>query len=113
MGQAIVLNAPGAIGFEAYTDRALEPHEVRVRTLYSGISAGTELTSYRGGNVYLHKRRDQALRLCAPREELSGQHPVRDLGCEESGEVIEAGSAVTRMRRGCRRRSSWAPCTCR
>lgn len=100
MGKAIVLNGPGAIDFEEVADRALEPHEVRVRTLYSGISAGTELTAYRGSNVYLHKQWDQAQRLFLPGETPSKQYPMRDLGYEESGEVIEAGRAVTRVKPG-------------
>jgi hypothetical protein len=32
----------------------LQAHEVRVQTFYSGISAGTELTTYRNTNPYLH-----------------------------------------------------------
>jgi len=35
---------------------------VRLRTLYSGISAGAELTAYRGSNPYLHKRWDDPQR---------------------------------------------------
>ena len=37
--------------------------EVLVRTLLSGISAGTELSIVRGTNPYLHKRWDKRLRL--------------------------------------------------
>ena len=47
-------------------DRAAAPlaaGEVRLRTLYSGISAGTELTAYRGSNPYLTKRWDADTRL--------------------------------------------------
>lgn len=100
MGKVIILEGPKSIGFEEYPDRSLEPHEVRLRTLYSGISAGTELTAYRGSNVYLHKRWDSEQRLFVPDAAPSKQHPVRDLGYEESGEVIEAGSAVTRVKVG-------------
>jgi hypothetical protein len=59
MGTLIVLEGPGSIGLEEYADRALEARDVRVRTLFSGISAGTELTAYHGSNVYLHKQWDQ------------------------------------------------------
>ncbi len=41
----------------------LLPGTVRVRTLYSGISAGTELTAYRGSNPYLTKTWDPGRRL--------------------------------------------------
>ena len=53
MGKVVVFTQPGTIGFESYDDLPLKPHEVRLRTLYSGISAGTELTAYRGSNPYL------------------------------------------------------------
>ncbi|RYD40927.1 MAG: hypothetical protein EOP83_34605 [Verrucomicrobiaceae bacterium] len=33
--------------------------EVRLKTLFSGISAGTELTAYRGSNPYLTKKWDE------------------------------------------------------
>lgn len=45
--------------------------QVLVRTLYSGISAGTELTAYLGTNPYLHRRWDPERRLF-----LSGAHTV-------------------------------------
>ncbi len=100
MGETIVLQAPGAIVYEEFPERALEPHEVRVHTLYTGISAGTELTAYRSSNVYLHKRWDGDQRLFAPGDLPSKQYPVRDLGYEESGEVVEVGRAVTRVKPG-------------
>ncbi len=100
MGKLIVLEAPGAVGCEEYPDRALEPYEVRVRTLYSGISAGTELTAYRGSNVYLHKYWDQRQRLFLPGQTPTRQYPMRDLGYEESGAIIEAGSQVSRVKLG-------------
>ncbi len=100
MSEALILEGLRTLGFEEIPDRALEPHEVRLRTLYSGISAGTELTAYRGSNVYLHKRWDGEQRLFVPGEAPSKQYPVRDLGYEESGEVIEVGSEVHRVKVG-------------
>ena len=94
MGKVIVLEGPGAFGWEEYIDRGLEPHEVRLRTLYSGISAGTELTAYRGSNVYLHKRWAGEQRLFVPDGTPTRQYPMRDLGYEESGEIVEVGSEV-------------------
>ena len=41
----------------------LGPDQVRIATLFSGISAGTELTAYRGSNPYLNKRWDEDRRL--------------------------------------------------
>jgi 2-desacetyl-2-hydroxyethyl bacteriochlorophyllide A dehydrogenase len=63
---------------------------VRVRTLYSGISAGTELTAYRGSNVYLNKRWDADRRLFVPGDH-SVTYPISGWGYSEVGQVIEVG----------------------
>ena len=89
MGNVVVFSAPRTVGFETYEDRPLQPHEVRLRTLYSGISAGTELTAYRGSNPYLHKQWDPDRKLFVPAEQPSLTYPVSGWGYEEVGEVIE------------------------
>jgi threonine dehydrogenase-like Zn-dependent dehydrogenase len=48
MRRVLVMEGPKKIGFREYQDEPLKPNEVRIRTLYSGISAGTQLTLYRG-----------------------------------------------------------------
>jgi 2-desacetyl-2-hydroxyethyl bacteriochlorophyllide A dehydrogenase len=63
---------------------------VRVRTLYSGISAGTELTAYRGSNVYLNKRWDAGRRLFVPGDH-SVTYPISGWGYSEVGQVVEVG----------------------
>jgi 2-desacetyl-2-hydroxyethyl bacteriochlorophyllide A dehydrogenase len=66
----------------------LRPGQVRIRTSYSGISAGTELTAYRGTNPYLNRDWDPDLRLFV--EGTSGlRYPVAGLGYSEVGEVVE------------------------
>ena len=55
MGNVLVFTGPRTVGFESYEDVPLRSHEVRLRTLYSGISAGTEMTAYRGSNPYISK----------------------------------------------------------
>src|SRR5215211_5750663 len=88
MGQVVVFTEPKTVGFESYEDRPLQPHEVRLRTLYSGISAGTELTAYRGSNPYLHKQWDPSRKLFVPSEQPTLKYPVSGWGYEEVGEVI-------------------------
>jgi threonine dehydrogenase-like Zn-dependent dehydrogenase len=92
---AVAFTAPRTVGFMEEEDRPLEGHEVRLRTLYSGISAGTELTAFRGTNPYLNRRWDESLRLFMndPQHE-SIQYPLKAWGYEEVGEVIEVGSSV-------------------
>src|SRR5215216_1298380 len=94
MGKVVVFTEPRKVGFESYEDRPLKPHEVRLRTLYSGISAGTELTAYRGSNPYMHKQWDAARKLFVSSNEPSLEYPVSGWGYEEVGEVIEAGNDV-------------------
>ncbi|HYP43656.1 MAG TPA: zinc-binding dehydrogenase [Propionibacteriaceae bacterium] len=69
-------------------------HEVRLRTLFSGISAGTELTTYRGSNPYLTKRWDEHARLFVDGAG-SFDYPVNGWGYEEVGAVVEVGEQVT------------------
>jgi 2-desacetyl-2-hydroxyethyl bacteriochlorophyllide A dehydrogenase len=100
MGQVVVFTEPQQLTIEPVEDRPLAEYEVRLRTLYSGISAGTELTAYRGSNPYLHKRWDDARRLFVPDSETSLRFPVVGFGYEECGEVIETGTAVTQVQVG-------------
>jgi 2-desacetyl-2-hydroxyethyl bacteriochlorophyllide A dehydrogenase len=94
MGRVVVFTQPGTVGFESYDDQPLKAREMRLRTLYSGISAGTELTAYRGSNPYLQKQWDPARKLFIPAEQPSLTYPVSGWGYEEVGEVIELGSDV-------------------
>ncbi len=107
MGQVVVFTEPQRLTIEKVEDRVLAEHEVRLRTLYSGISAGTELTAYRGSNPYLHKRWDDERRLFVPDSETSLRFPVVGFGYEECGEVVEVGPAVTQVQVGERVYGTW------
>ncbi|GAA1446043.1 zinc-binding alcohol dehydrogenase [Leifsonia poae] len=80
--------------------------QVRIHTLFSGISAGTELTAYRGSNPYLNKRWDEDRRLFVDGS-TSFEYPVNGWGYEEVGEVVEIGSDVTRVKVGDRIWGTW------
>ncbi len=73
--------------------QALPPGHFRVRTWYSGISAGTELTAYRGSNPYLTRTWDPARRLFVAGEPTVA-YPVRGWGYSEVGEVVEVADDV-------------------
>jgi threonine dehydrogenase-like Zn-dependent dehydrogenase len=106
-GRALVLEAPRELAFEAIEECALAPDEVRIRTLFSGISAGTELSQYRGTNPFMHRRWDEGSRLFVETESPSWPYPVRNLGYEEVGEIIEIGSAVSGVKVGDRLYGTW------
>ena len=76
---------------EDRASRRWGPGEVRLRTLYSGISAGTELTAYRGRNPYLSKRWNER-RGCSTRARAASfAYPIDGWGYEEVGVVVEVG----------------------
>lgn len=86
--------------------RQLDADEVRIRTLFSGISAGTELTAYRGSNPYLNKKWDEKRRLFVGGS-TSFEYPVNGWGYEEVGEVVEIGREVTSVAVGDRIWGTW------
>jgi threonine dehydrogenase-like Zn-dependent dehydrogenase len=98
MGLVVTFDAPGVVGLAEEEDPPLGADEVRLQTLYSGISAGTELTAYRGSNPYLDKRWDPERRLFVGDEGASLSYPVSGWGYEEVGRVEEVGADVQSVR---------------
>ncbi|MBV9324469.1 MAG: zinc-binding alcohol dehydrogenase [Chloroflexi bacterium] len=89
---AVALTAPRSVALVDEPVADLGPADVRLQTLYSGISAGTELAAYRGTNPYLHKQWDAERRLFVPEaEDAPTPFPLTSWGYEEVGEVVEAG----------------------
>ncbi len=107
MSSVAVFPAPRTVIIEEEPSLPLQPREVRLRTLFSGISAGTELTAYRGTNPYLHKRWDNERRLFVSDGRDAPQYPLKGWGYEECGEIIEVGSAVESLRVGQRVWGTW------
>ena len=94
--RSLVLKAPRALAFVDTPDVPLAPDEVRIATLFSGISAGTELTQYRGTSPFMGKHWDEARRLFVEGE-ASWPYPVANLGYEEVGEIVELGRDITSL----------------
>lgn len=93
MPVVVRFTGPHTADLHPLDEPALEPDQVRVRTIYSGISAGTELTAYRGSNPYLTKRWDEDNRMFVEGE-VSFEYPVEGWGYEEVGRVAEVGDQV-------------------
>jgi 2-desacetyl-2-hydroxyethyl bacteriochlorophyllide A dehydrogenase len=72
---------------------------VRIATWYSGISAGTELTAFRGTNPYLTSTWDAERRLFVPGEPSFG-YPVSGWGYSEVGQIVEVADDVTDVQVG-------------
>lgn len=98
MGTILKIYGPGDVRFDEYEERKLETCEIRIKTLFSGISAGTELTHYRGTNPYRHKKWNEQNRIFNNVE--NPEYYPRGTGYEEVGEVSEIGSNVTKVKIG-------------
>ena len=96
--RAVTFRAPYEITVDPYEERAVGAGEVRLRTIYSGISAGTELSAYRGTNPYLTRRWDSERRVFA--EGTTFRYPLEGWGYEQVGEVVEVADDVTLVRPG-------------
>ena len=63
MPEVVAFAAPYDVALVPCDAPPLVPGSVRVRTWYSGVSAGTELTAYRGSNPYLARTWDAERRV--------------------------------------------------
>lgn len=106
MDKALVVAGLRQLAFEDVPHLALQPDQVRIRTLFSGVSAGTELSQYRGTSPYMLRHWDMARRVFREGEP-SWSYPVRNLGYEEVGEITEIGAEVTALAIGDRVFGTW------
>lgn len=98
MPQAYILVAPRSLALREYEDPPLGPRDVRLQSLLSGISHGTEMNLYRGTAPFAEKHFDGEHRLFMPNEEV-GFREMR-LGYELVSRVIEVGREVSEVRVG-------------
>jgi 2-desacetyl-2-hydroxyethyl bacteriochlorophyllide A dehydrogenase len=91
MGRLVRFTQPRVAEIVDYDDPQPGPGEVLLETLYSGISAGTELTAYRGSNPYLEHQWDATRRLFVPGDS-THRYPLDGWGYEEVGRVTAVGS---------------------
>ncbi|MEO9340765.1 zinc-binding alcohol dehydrogenase [Mesorhizobium sp. SB112] len=87
--RSLGIEAPGKPYFISYEEGPPPEGEVRLDTIYSGFSAGTELTFLKNTNPYLHSRWD-AERGVFIEGEPSVRFPVPFLGYMEVGSVAES-----------------------
>jgi 2-desacetyl-2-hydroxyethyl bacteriochlorophyllide A dehydrogenase len=91
VGHLVRISSPRTVDVVEAEDPIPGPGEVLLETTYSGISAGTELTGYRGTNPYLASEWDPERRLFVPGTS-SMSYPIDGWGYEEVGRVAAAGS---------------------
>lgn len=93
MGRLVRFTSPGLAEVIDFEDAPVGAGEVRLETMYSGISAGTELTAYRGSNPYLNSEWDARRRLFVPGDS-THSYPLDAWGYEEVGTITEVGDGV-------------------
>lgn len=94
MERVVQFTGPRQVEVAEHDSAPLPPGHLRVRTRYSGVSAGTELTAYRGTNPYLTRTWDPEARIF--RDGAAGiEYPVAGWGYSEVGEVTEISDELT------------------
>jgi len=91
--QVVQFTSPYHVELVPAPTEELSADSVRVRTTYSGISAGTELTAYRGTNPYITRHWDADKRLFTDGEP-TFTYPVVGWGYSETGVITEVGADV-------------------
>src|SRR5918911_759237 len=90
----LVIERPGVARLVDEDEPAPAGGQFRLETLYTGLSAGTELTFFKGTNPYLHAAWDERLGVFRHDRPAAG-FPVRAPGYMEVGRVTEtSGDAV-------------------
>ena len=89
--RSLGVERPGEAYFFEYEEGPPGDGQVRLETLYTGFSAGTELTFFKGSNPYLHSRWDGERGIFVPGE-ASAHYPVPFMGYMEVARVVESRS---------------------
>jgi 2-desacetyl-2-hydroxyethyl bacteriochlorophyllide A dehydrogenase len=89
----VQFTGPRQVEVATVRSEPLPAGHLRLKTRYSGISAGTELTAYRGTNPYLTRTWDAEARLFRDTE-AGISYPVAGWGYSEVGEVVEVAPDV-------------------
>ncbi|GHV03727.1 alcohol dehydrogenase [Clostridia bacterium] len=108
--KVMVYEGPRKLKIEEVPDFGkLGPNDVRIQTLYSGVSHGTEIGIYRGTAPNYTKVNDGEYRLFRPARKKGDvwQYPIRScdpgvwyMGYANVGRVVETGKDVTRVKAG-------------
>lgn len=106
--KAMMYEGPRQLKVIDAPDLPMGPGQVRIKTLYSGVSHGTEMNVYRGAAPFFRRKMDRATRLFVPAEETElWSYPIRScdpgvwqMGYSAVGRVIEVGTKITKMKVG-------------
>lgn len=89
MTERLILPGPGKAELVPEPDVEVGDGQVRIATAYTGLSAGTELSWFKGTNPFLDRTFDPELGVFADGEPTS-PYPVMRVGYMECGTVVES-----------------------
>ncbi len=106
--KAILYEAPGKLEVIDVPSLSMGKDQIRLKSLYSGVSHGTEMNVYRGLAPFFRKKQDPETRLFVPAAENEvWEYPVKScdpgvwyMGYASVGEVIETGANVKEIQVG-------------
>ena len=93
--RSLGVERPGQLFFFSYEESPPEQGQFRVSTLFTGFSAGTELTFVKGSNPYLSARWDDRYSVFVPGA-ASARYPIPFLGYMEVGQIVETRTPAVR-----------------
>lgn len=100
MQEAIFINGIRSICLEEIKIGNVKPNQLRIKTLFSGISQGTEMNEYRGDSLFYRKGNfDRRMRLFSQVKAKRRGHPIRT-GYENVGRIAEVGKDVSTFKIG-------------
>ena len=93
----LVITGPRKISIVEEPDKALDETEIRIKSIYNGISHGTEMNFYRGtAPHFTHLIKDG---LFEKRAKTDSPYPIWH-GYETVGQVVEIGKKVKNFKVG-------------
>jgi 2-desacetyl-2-hydroxyethyl bacteriochlorophyllide A dehydrogenase len=98
MSKELVFFGPKKVGFREYTEKALKDDEVKLKSLMSGISHGTEMNYYRDNVPFFKKKWNQDFRLFV-KGESTWSYPTT-VGYENVSVVTDVGKEVKNLKKG-------------
>ena len=92
MSRRLIIPEPGRAELVDEPDAELPDGRIRIATSYTGLSAGTELSFFKGTNPFLGRTFDPELRLFGDGA-AADEYPVTRVGYMETGTVTESRAA--------------------
>ncbi|MDO8684721.1 MAG: zinc-binding dehydrogenase [Armatimonadota bacterium] len=97
--ERIIIEEPKKVGFIPEDLPTVGDNQVLVRAIASGISAGTEMSIYRGSSPFFVKNYDEATGLFLKTDKPDITYPF-SVSYEHVSEVVEAGKNVSKVKPG-------------